>query len=518
LDESVIRVVERAIDFAPGRRYPSADALKAGLLSLKAGPRTTWWWPAVAAFGVLVLSGLAWDVWSRPGGMERAGVHGLPARPTIAVLPFKNEGGQASEEFVDGLTYEIQKNLAAIDGLELRSPMSSFAFKNQRRDLADIGSRLDVGLVLEGSVFVAGEQLRVNARLTNVADNVALWAETFDRHGKDVFAIQNDIASAIVNKLRLKLGQGQRRYETTPDVYYLFLSARGFQIKGSPENATRAVDLFEQVVAEDPAYVPAWAGLASALGMLARLTQTPDLPPLDPRMEAAALRAIQSDPMSAEAQAAMGSLYARKRNWAESEASFQKAMALNPSLTTTHTDFVLSTLMPLGRLDDAVRVLEAARRADPESLDVRRALAHVQVEAGQYDAAIASCRWVMERNPKFPYIESWLGRALMLEGRTDEALAVFQRGNPNRCAYLGYHLAVTGPRAEAEALAATCEPRGQLMIYGGLGDKDRAFEALELLAEENWWRAATWMRRPELALLRGDPRFDAIKKRLGLPQ
>ena len=192
---------------------------------------------------------------------------GCPPVRRIAVLPFTSEGGgQGSEEFVDGLTYEIQRNLVAIDGLELRSSMSSFAFKNQPRNLADIRSRLDVHLVLEASVFVTGEELRVNARLTNVADDIVLWTETFDWHGKQIFAIESDIALAIVNKLRLKLGRGQRRDETDPDVYDLFLSARGFQIKGSPENATRAVDLFEQVVAKDSAYVPAWAGVGERVG------------------------------------------------------------------------------------------------------------------------------------------------------------------------------------------------------------------------------------------------------------
>ena len=167
--------------------------------------------------------------------------------------------------------------------------------------------------------------------------------------------------------------------------------------------------------------------------------------------------------------------------------------------------------MPLGRLDDALRVLEAARLADPESLDVRRVLALVQVDAGQYDAAIASCRWVMERKPKFPFIESWLGRALMLEGRTDEAV-VFQRSNPNPCAYLGYHLAVTGPRAEAEALAA------DVVAEGPADDLRRACQGWRSVLPAAGGECLDRMRRPELALLRGDPRFAAIKKRLGLPQ
>jgi tetratricopeptide (TPR) repeat protein len=236
-------------------------------------------------------------------------------------------------------------------------------------------------------------------------------------------------------------------------------------------------------------------------------------------MDEAALEAIRLDPLLAEAQSAMGSLHARDREWGAAETAFREALKLNPSLTTIHTDFVLSVLQPMGRHQEALRVLEEARTADPLSLDVRRVMALVQVDAGLYEDAITSARWVLERDPDFPYADLWLGRALVLSGRADEAQPIFER-DPSRFGYLGYLYAVTGRRKEAEAIVAAHadSPARLMLIYGGLGDKDRAIAALEQTAAQNWWRAATWMHRPELAVLRGDPRVDAIKTRLGLPQ
>jgi tetratricopeptide (TPR) repeat protein len=237
-------------------------------------------------------------------------------------------------------------------------------------------------------------------------------------------------------------------------------------------------------------------------------------------MEAAALRAIQLDPLLAEAHAAMGNLHISNRDWLNAETSFLTALKLNPSLTTTHTDLVLWVLLPQGKLDDALRRLDAAREADPLSLDVRRVQALVEVETERYDDAIETCRWVLARDPQFPYANLWLARALMLSGRAQEALPVLEKEVPLlRSGYLGYLYAITGRRAEAEEVAAKFPdaPIRQMLIYGGLGDKERAFEALERAAGLNWWMAATWSIRPEMALLRGDPRLAAIRKKLRLP-
>ncbi len=147
-------------------------------------------------------------------------------------------------------------------------------------------------------------------------------------------------------------------------------------------------------------------------------------------MELAALKAIQIDPLLAEAQAAMGSVYGRNRDWANAQKSFLQSLDLNPTLTTTHTDFVLSALLPMGKVKEALQLLETAQRIDPLSLQVRRALALLQVEAGRYDNAIESARWVLAHDPTLPYADIFLGRALTLAGRTKEALPHLREKQP----------------------------------------------------------------------------------------
>jgi serine/threonine-protein kinase len=515
LPGALVSIVERALAIRPEDRFASAEAMETALTQSLPGTPTVRDRPgaraprraAAVAVGVFLLLGVgaAWmsrATWTSPA-------------PVIAVLPFENPSADPDSELVvDGLTNELIDRLSEIEGLSVTSRASSFALRNTSLALAEVGEQLGADVVLEGSMLRSGDRLRVNARLARVADDRTLWAKNFDSAAEDVFAIQDEIALAIVNELRLTLGRGQRRYQTSPDVYYQFLRARGLQARRNPVNSAQAADLFARVVASDPSYAPAWAGLSSALANIPRTG--PSLPPPDPRMEAAALRALQLDPLLAEAHAAMGVLYSSHRDWANAEGSFRKAIELNPGLTTTHTEFVLSVLLPMARWDESLEILAGAREADPLSLDVRRIQALVDVDSGRYDEAIENSRWVLARDPQFPYASVWLGRALTLSGRTDEALPIVEKGDAS---YLGYLYAVTGRRAEAEALAAGLAdtPIRQMLIHGGLGDRDRAFEALERAAVSNWWMAATWSLRPEMAVLRGDPRLVAIRERLGLP-
>ncbi len=514
---SLVRIIDRAVDQLAERRYQNADALATDLTRLARQSTRSLVYAATAAVAVLLVASLGLTLSNR----RRVNAT-LPARlPAIAVLPFENLNKEAgSDEFADGLTYEIHRNLAAIEGLDLRSATSSFTFKNKQRDLADIDQQLDVDYVLEGSIFTSANKLRVSPRLTRVEGDTTVWANTFDREVRDVFVMHGEISLAIVNALRLKLGRGQRRYETDPDVYYQFLKARGLRAMRRPEDASKAAALFEAVATRDPGFAPAWAELASAAADATRHQPLEEMPEVDPRMEPAALRAIQIDPLLAEAHAAMGSVYARNRDWSNAQKAFLTSLDLNPSLTTTCTDYVLSTLMPMGRTTESLQRLEAARRVDPLSLDVRRVLTQVQVNAGLYAEAVENGRWVVARQPKFPYAEVFLARALLFAGNPDEALALFENSDSEgNWGYIGYLYAVTGRRAEAEALAAkhpSAEAR-RMLIYAGLGDKDRAFQALERTVEINWWRAATWMVRPEMAVLHGDARVAELRTRLGLP-
>ena len=480
-----------------------------------------WWLPrrmpilvaAVAGlFVVAVAMGARWiTLWHR-------------APPVIAVLPFGNLSVEPeSEYFTDGLTDEIIRNLSVIDGLEVRSRTSSFAFKNKPRNTREVGQTLQATLVLEGSVMREGDRVRINAQLVRVADDVPMWSGRFDRELKDVFAIQDEISRSIVNELRLNLGRGQRRYKTSAQTYELFLKARALQTSRAGE-ARVAADLFRQVVTADPSYAPAHAALATTYAYLAYLFPIEGgyAVPLDeaePVMRHAALRALELDPLLADAHAAMGHVHAFDRDWRKADASFRRALALNRSLTTTHTDFVLSTLLPEGKLNDAMQLLETALQVDPLSLDVRRVLAHVQINAGLYDRAIENCDRVLAVDPDFPFVKGWRVRALLQKGRVRDAIAWLETQGGGGEGYLGYAYAVSGRRGEAEALAAKNEnhPQRQAMIYAGLGDTDLAFAALERLVALNPLRAAAYLTRPELARLRGDARMIAVRRKLGLP-
>jgi len=187
-----------------------------------------------------------------------------PNRPiAIAVLPFENVSHDpANDYFADGLTDELIRNPSIIDGLSPRSRTSSFAFKGKPRNVREAGNELAADYILEGSVLRAGQQLRINAQLIRVRDDFPIWSGKFDRELTDVFAIQDEISRGIVNSLRLKLGGGRRRYETSVEAYDSYLRARAFE-NGSGD-IDPSIGLFEEAVAKDSSFAPAYAGLAAA--------------------------------------------------------------------------------------------------------------------------------------------------------------------------------------------------------------------------------------------------------------
>src|SRR5262249_29475917 len=203
-------------------------------------------------------------------------------------------------------------------------------FKGKARDAREAGRQLNVDYILEGSVMRAGRQLRINAQLIRARDDFALWSGRFDRELTDVLAIQEEISRGIVNSLRLKLGRGRRRYETSPKAYDLYLRARALP-------SVNSVELFEQAVKEDPSFAPAYAGLAKAHAYRSGLfSQDPN--DETPKMRAAAEKAIQFDPLLAEAHDALGVAYAREAQWERSEKSFHQAIKLDANRSEAHVD------------------------------------------------------------------------------------------------------------------------------------------------------------------------------------
>jgi len=518
----LVAAISRAIDPDPGRRYPSADALGHELERLLPRSRGRWLgYVAAAALGIALVftaRGLLPDSRARAlsGPVLSAG------EPlTIAVLPFASLSPEPDGQLVaDGLTSEIAHRLGVIDGLSVHAAEISSAVPRPKVDIRTAGRDLHVNLVLTGSVVASSGQLLVKADLVRVADLALVWSDSFPQTGGNVKTAQDELSLSIVNRLRLHVGQGQRRYDRDPDVNQLFLKAQSFLERRHIDNSRLAAELFEQVLARDPSDAPSLAGLASAIGAFSRARPGESMPPPDPRMDEAANKAFLIDPLLPQALSAMGSLRARDREFLKAEAFFREALRRNPTLTTTYTEFVLTVLEPMNRDDESLELLKEAQSVAQDSYDVRRVMAMVQVDLGLYQDAIESAQWVLERDPVFPFASKWLGRALMLSGRVDEAQAIFERP-PVDAGLLGYLYARTGRRQEALALAAehAGEPMRLMLIYGGLRDKDRAFDALEKeIALGFWWRAAHWMHRPEMEVLRGDPRLEAIRKRLGLSQ
>ncbi len=442
----------------------------------------------------------------------------------IAVLPLTNLGPDSADDyFADGLTEEIIRNLSIIEGLAVRSQTSSFIFKGKPRNIHDAGKQLDADYILEGSVLRAGRQLRINAQLIRVRDDFPLWAGKFDRELTDVFVIQDEISRGIVNSLRLKLGGGRRRYETSTEAYDLYLRARAFPIQRGILGYDQSIGLLEEAIAKDPSFAPAYANLAAAHAARSGEFRF-DLVVEASKMRAAADKAIQLDPLLAEAYDALGMTYARDAQWEQSERSFRRGIKLDPGRSESYQHFVQFLLWPLDRFEESLKQLRAALKADPLSPTIHITLANVLISAGRYDEAAGNC----ERLPEdFPAKSECLGRARIGQGRIEEAIQIlvtaFKRGVPEGNEVrgsLGYAYAKDGRYDEAEKLAAATSwlnPFNKAVIFAGLGDKDRTFEALDRATTSGPFRIGRILAWPELSLLRGDPRVKALRKKVGLP-
>ena len=471
-----------------------------------------WSWVALSGVAMAVGAAAWWSL--------------QPRKPTpIAVLPLTNLSlDSADEYFADGLTDEIIRNLSIIDGLAVRSQTSSFAFKGKPRNIHEAGKQLEADYILEGSVLRAGQHLRINAQLIRVRDDFPLWSGRYDRELADVVQVQDEISRGIVNSLRLKLGSGRRRYEISSEVYDLYLRARSLSIERGWPGISESIGSLEEVVAKDPAFAPAQADLAVAYATRSGEFRF-DIPAEMSKMRAAAEKAIQLDPLLAQAHYAQGMMYARDSQWQSSEESFRRAIKLAPSRSESRGDFAMFLLLPLGRVEEALRELRAARISDPLSQVVRLHLAFVLNSAGRYEEAAANC----ERLPATDLLGIWnLGRARLGQGRIGEAIQILEprlnrslgEGSPIR-GELGYAYARAGRREDAERLAVATSSRNPFnhaLIFAGLGDKDRTFEALARATSGGPVNIGRILTYPEFALLRGDPRVKALRKKVGLPE
>ena len=527
-------IVARAIDPDTERRYESVDALGTAVAALQPRAAVIPLKYALAMAAALVLGGLLLSEGALRLRHDAAITHAGPpptsavARrsdgPAIAVLPLKNLSTETEgEEFADGFTEEIINSLAANEHLQVRSRTSTFAFKNNRRDLRDVARQLNVAVVLDGSVRRSGNRLQIDARLLQPFTGETLWNESFDTDIGNVFAVRNRIIERVVERLAVKAAPGRRAYNLNPEAYGRYLTARALVSRRRVLGPQNPIEYFQQVIALAPDFAPAYAGMADAYAYMSLPTyQGMPVAKAQGLMRTAALKALELDPDLAEAHAAMGVVYARELDWASSRHHFQQAIALNPSLSQVYTSYSFFTLRPLRKFDEAERLLRLALQSDPLSLDVWREMAELFFTMGRYDEAISLLERVRAVDPQFPTAAVIIARALVVAGRIDDGLAIYDAidsaaaGVPH---YRAYAYVKAGRRSDAEKLAA--ENRGYpyraTIIYAALGDFDRAFEALNQTAEREPQRVPLLLTWPEMASLRADPRLAAVRKRFGLP-
>ena len=467
----------------------------------------------------------------------------LPPEPaaaperSIAVLPFLNMTGDMEQEyFCEGMAEELINALAKIEGLRVAARTSAFRFKAKGDSVERIGRELRVEKILEGSVRRAGNRLRITVQLVNAADGYHVWSERYDRDVQDVFALQDEITSRVVEALRLKLDPRQaraRRYTDDLEAYHLYLKGLHYWNKRHQGGLQEGVKAFEAAIARDPLYAPAYAGLADSYGILG-LSFYDVLPPAEamPKAKAAAMKALEIDPGLAAPHAALGWVRLHYDwDWAGAEAAFRRSLELDPTRATTRHwhSFYLSAM---GRVEEAVAEARRAWELDPLSLIVNANLCQPHYYARRFEEAAAGAGKVTKMEPAFPVGHDWQGLAAAGRGEYAEAIAAYeafaaQGGGASRAlALVGNARARAGDRAGAmralEELSALAARRYVpayhfALLHVGLGQRDEAIAALERAYEERSDQLAYLAVEPLLDPVRGDPRFEALRRRLGLP-
>ncbi len=470
---------------------------------------------------------------------RRAATSARPAAtavPSIAVLPFANiSADPGNEYFSDGMTEEIINALTAVGSLRVAARTSSFAFKGKTQDIRTIGEQLNVGTVLEGSVRKAGSRLRITAQLVNVADGYHLWSARYDREMEDVFTIQDEIATAIVGTLKIKLlGAARaplaRRHTENIEAYEMYLKGRYFWNQRG-EGLRRGLDYFQRALERDPHYALAHAGLADAYNLLGYYCY---LPPNEafPKAKVAARRALALDESLAEPHASLGfvALF-HDWEWPTAQREFERAIELDPAYAPARYWLALYYLM-FRRFEECAAEVERALEIEPLSAPANTVLGWFLYYAGRYPEAVVQLPRVLELNPNFFLAHNILGHSYLLMSHFDDAIAEFQQAvtlssrNPWAVASLGYACALCGRRAEAEDLLAELQERSSreyvpsalvACVYAALGERDKGLDCLEQAYEARDVWTTTLGVEPAYDALRSDPRFTVlVRKVLGM--
>ncbi len=486
----------------------------------------------ISAFVLLLLavSLSAWKLhsWNRPSRVIRS----------LAVLPLESLSNDASQDyFADGMTDELISDLGQISALRVISRTSVMVYKHARKPLPQIARELNVDAVVEGTVLRSGDRVRITAQLIDAPSDKHLWSQSYEGELRDTLALQNQVARAIADKIRINVNpQEQAALKTIrvvdPVAYESYLKGRYFWNKRTADSLKVALAYFNQAIDEDPAYAQSYSGLADTYALLgdwqyAVMTPKEALP----KAKAAAIKALELDGTLGEAHNSLAfCLDGFDWDFDSAGKEFRRAIELNPSYATAHHWYAWH-LSLLGKYDDAIAEMREAENLDPLSLIINADLAELLVLAHSYDESIRQSRKTIELDPDFALAHSQLGQAYLQKYLNDEAIVELQKAvqlsgsSPTVVANLARAYVAAGKRSEAVKLLNDLKKRSTpvsshaseiAVIYAALGDTDQAMNWLEKGYEERFNPGV--LLRPGFDPLRSDPRFQDLTRRIGLPR
>jgi eukaryotic-like serine/threonine-protein kinase len=472
----------------------------------------------------------------------------VPRVAALAVLPFVNMSADPENEFFsDGMTEELINALTRVEGLRVASRTSAFAFKGRDLDVREIGLRLNVTAVLEGSVRRAGNRLRVTAQLINAADGYHLWSDTYDRQLADVFEVQDELSRSIVGTLRPKLMGGRPAASagtisgplvvpatTSLEAYTAYLKGRFYWNMRTLDGYRKSIDCFEAALARDPDFALPYTGIADSWAMLG-FDYFGGVPAAEgmPRAQSAARRALELDETLAEAHSPLGvtsMLY--DRDWTEAERRFCRALELKPDYVPALLWYSLF-LSVMSRNDESLALIRRAAEIEPLAMIVHQGVARSLHYAGRDEEAVEHCLRLLEMDPGFATAYETIARPLCVLGRVAEAEAYAREGVARSGRWslllgaLGHVCGLVGKTAEARAILAELDELSRIrfvpryhfaVVYYGLRDRENTLgELARSMAERSGvilWTAVD----PHLSWLWSDPGYQEITRPLALPR
>jgi adenylate cyclase len=472
-----------------------------------------------------------------PGRDELRGKTKQPSN-RLAVLPFVNMSADPENEyFSDGITEELLNALTRVEGLQVTSRTSAFAFKGKNTDIRDIAIQLNVDKVLEGSVRKSGNRVRITAQLINAADGYHIWSENYDRNLTDIFEVQDEISGIIANKLRENLATKSKDNHLikapTKNItaYTYYLKGLHFCNKLTPADSRKAIECFEQAIAVEPTYAQAYAMTA---GVYSQLGSSGQMLP-DRAFEIVhryADKALELDDKIAEGHIAKASAYLLYDwNWQEAYNSLQKALLLNPGAIDAYYLLGFYYVM-VGKKQEATQLMEKAQELDPLSPVVIQTLGNLYIFAERYDDAIAQADKMLEMDPQMRISIEMKGWSTGMKGDWEKALQYFEEvhrltNHPLKGLMgLGFAYSQLGLTEKAMEVIHKMEQRQReepdsvidadlAAVWYGLGNMEKTFYYLNQCIDKRMGPVVYFLEYPPYKRIKDDPRYEEIKTRLG---